>query len=341
MATPHPSTGPGTYGELDQNVPPGGRPSKIDQDTLDLYGNAAGNSGVPMSAWDGTQWSHAWDTSDPNRLAGAGIHTDERSYMYGRDPNAANAAVGGTQQVGQMAINSGYGAQQAGAGAAQGGLDLANQRTNDATYFNQRQTGLPMAQQLAGLEQQQGPSAAQAQLQGGTNQAMAGQLALARSGRGFGGGAASAGLAQTNMAGLQAGQANQSAMLRAQEDAAWRSRQASNLGNANQQILASQGQNDAMAGQMLGLAQQGYFQGQGLQQQGYQNQMQGYQTNLQGQQLANQIRGQEMSGGLQMNDDAIRQWAAQNGLTLAGQQRQDQQQNALIGAGAAVLGAIA
>jgi hypothetical protein len=64
---------------------------------------------------------------------------------------------------------------------------------------------------------EEGPSAAQAQLQQGTNAAMAQQLALARSGRGSGESASALRGAAFNQAGLQQGLVNQSAMLRAQE----------------------------------------------------------------------------------------------------------------------------
>lgn len=255
--------------------------------------------------------------------------SDARDYMYGRTPNGANDAVNkawgtgdGAMQVGQMAIN-------AGVGAGNEGGDLLGQRTGDAQYFQGRQAPYT-AGQLAGLESTEGPSAAQAQLQQGTNQALGSQIALARSGRGFGGNAASAGLAQTNMAGIQANQVNAAAGLRAQENAAWRGRQAANLGAAGQQILANQGQNDAATMNSLGLGQQAYFQGQGLQQQGYGTALQGVGQNINAQNTAAGIRGQELGAGANFEDNQLRAWAAQNGYDLGQQQRSDQQNAAAL-----------
>ena len=204
--------------------------------------------------------------------------------------------------------------------------------------FTQQNQALAGAQgygaNLAGLEATQGPSAAQAQLMQGTNQAMGGQLALARSGRGFGGGASAAGLAQSNLAGLQANQANQAGMLRAQEDAAWRQRQAANIGNAagiqqgigaqlgEQQarninaFYAGQGQNDAASMGWAGFGQGAYSAGVG--------------ANQQGQALQNQIRNAEMQGGQALEDQMLRRWAAQNGFDLQASQAQAQQDAALI-----------
>lgn len=87
---------------------------------------------------------------------------------------------------------------------------------------------------LAMLEATQGPSAAQAQFNVLQNQAMQDNLALARSGSGFGESAQA--MSQAINANALAGQdaANQAAILRAQEDQAWRQRQASNLGAAAQ-----------------------------------------------------------------------------------------------------------
>jgi hypothetical protein len=204
---------------------------------------------------------------------------------------------------------------------------------------------------LSGLEAEQGPSAAQAQLASGNNAAMAQQLALARSGRGFGGNAAAMGQAQGNMAQLGAANANQAAMLRAQEDAAWRQRQAANLQSAanvslarGQQLygqqqadvgaqmaaqqanlnaqLASTAQNDQASLGWAGYGANAYGQGVG--------------AGLQSQQLQNQIRGQQMTGDMGYSDALLRRWAAQNGLTLGQQQRQDQQNAALLQTAATV-----
>lgn len=129
---------------------------------------------------------------------------------------------------------------------------------------------------LGGLEATQGPSAAQAQLQSATNQAIAQQTALARSGRGWGGGAQAQSEAMRANAATGQQAANASAMLRAQEDAAWRQRQAANLGASSQlqqgiagqyggattaamdSYIRQQAQNDARVQGLLGLGQQGF-----------------------------------------------------------------------------------
>lgn len=313
-----------------------------------------------------------------NTVSGGGGATtpppaqDQAAYTYGRDPNAANAAVGRTRQLGDIATQYGAGAQQVGYAAANAGQGVAaggqnmydtdmlaaqqfnNRHINQGDFGQQNQT----LAQLGGVEAQQGPSAAQAQLQSGTNQAMNSQLAMARSGRGFGGGAASAGLAQSNLAGIQANQDNGAAQLRASEDAAFRQRQAANLGQIAQaqgsQIgtnlqagLAGQAQNDAMTQGMLGMGQNAYFQGAGVQQQGYGLGINGNQVGvagttagLQGEQVANQIRGQEMTGGMGQQDAMLRAWAAQNGYTLQQEQMKNQQDAALL-QGAATVGAAA
>jgi len=94
------------------------------------------------------------------------------------------------------------------------------------------QSGDGRTDQLAGLESTEGPSAAQAQLRSGLNEAQQSNLAMARSGRGWGASAASLGQAQTANAAAGQQAANESARLRAQENAAWRARQAANLGTA-------------------------------------------------------------------------------------------------------------
>lgn len=81
-------------------------------------------------------------------------------------------------------------------------------------------------------DQGPGPSAAQAQLQLGTNAAMDSQLALARSGRGMGGSSSALRQAQVNAAGIQQNAANQAAMLRAGEEQAWRGQQLQALSGA-------------------------------------------------------------------------------------------------------------
>lgn len=165
------------------------------------------------------------------------------------------------------------------AGNAGNRADMYNRRQGPTTDFSQaNQAGAGTERTLAALDtfaaNQNGPSGAQAQLRQATQEGLGAQLAMARSGRGFGSNAANQGLAQSAMAGVSANAANQSAQLRAQEDAAAKQRQLAALGQSlggglglgqqyGQQAqfdttsaLAARGQNDAasLAQHQLGLA---------------------------------------------------------------------------------------
>lgn len=192
-------------------------------------------------------------------VAGFLKDADPRDFMYGRDPNyATNAAanersVAGTAQAslnqqgaaaastgdvaghqiaayGQGAANElngmAGGVYGAGMSAAGRSAPVADYGTANSSYLSSEE----QAQQLASLTQ--GPSAAQAQLQSGLNQSEASNLAMARSGRGFGGSAS----ALTQAAGANAAATQQatnaSAQLSAQEQNAWNAQHASNLANA-------------------------------------------------------------------------------------------------------------
>jgi hypothetical protein len=277
----------------------------------------------------GTTHSSTVGAQQQNYLGGP----DQRDFMYGRDPNAADNQVNRTNQIAN--IGGDYGARGVVAGdvANQTGVNLLNQRTGDAAYFNGRSTGNGYAQQLAGLEATPGPSAAQAALAAGTGQAEGSALALARSGRGFGGGAASAGLAQGQIAQLGANYTNSSAQLAAQEEAARRQRAAANLSGAAGIQLNSQGQNDQAALQSLGLGQQAYTQGVDAQNRGYQTGLAGVGMGLQGQGVNNQTRDTELKGGMGAEDQMLRKWAAENDYSL-GERKQDSEDRA-AGIGAA------
>jgi hypothetical protein len=122
------------------------------------------------------------------------------------------------------------------------------QQQNLSAAANAAQMGL--AQQLQGYAAQpEGPSAAQAQLQQGTNQALASQLALARSGRGLGESATGLSQAGEQASGIVANQANQSAALRAQETQAYRQNQLNALGASGQALGAAQSGSLGLAGQ--------------------------------------------------------------------------------------------
>jgi len=236
---------------------PGATPTNADGSTAgsDVFAGSTFGGDANVGGTDLANWSK---------------ETDPRDFMYGRDPNyAVNSAaaeranakaaqddlykqagnaintgaqmgqqIGGyAQQAGQQI--SGYG-QQVGStlgGMAQTafgqGSAMQNRAGPTADYQGANsvyQVAKNDASQLANM--QQGPSQAQAQLQSGLNQAQASNLALARSGRGFGGSASALtqAVGQNAAAGQQA--ANTSAQLSAQEQQAWNAQHASNLANA-------------------------------------------------------------------------------------------------------------
>ncbi len=132
-------------------------------------------------------------------------------------------------------------------------------------------------------------------------------------------------------------------MLNAQENAAWRGRQATNLGNAagisqgagtqlGQQantnvnaFLQSQGQNDAASLGYLGQGATAYGNGVG--------------NNFTGQTLGHNVRLAEMQGGQGADDRMLRAWSAEKGYDLAQDQADAQQQAAIIQGVATVGGA--
>lgn len=129
-------------------------------------------------------------------------------------------------------LNS-YGGAFFGQGMAAGDraapLDYGN--LNMDRYGQSGQYGIALEMQRA-ADMGPGPSQAQAQLDASTAQAMRQQLAIAGSGRGAGGGASAFRQAGANQAQI-AGQANaQAAVLRAQEENAWRQHQAGLLAQA-------------------------------------------------------------------------------------------------------------
>jgi Chaperone of endosialidase len=145
---------------------------------------------------------------------------------------------------GARALEQYQGAAGAAQGTAQSGAAAATDRAGviaarsapTANYGRANATQSQTDRTLAALDtfasRQDGPSGAQAQLRQATNTGLATQLAMARSGRGFGGGAASMGQAQANMAGISANAANESAQLRAQEFATARQRELAALDTA-------------------------------------------------------------------------------------------------------------
>src|SRR5690606_8119973 len=197
-------------------------------DQLARFGTQTGGSLMELSQY-ATQ--NALDSSA--QLNTIGRSADAAGQLLGAD--VATTGMGLGKRMMDVGGQLGGGLQQTG-GALFDVSAGALSRPDMQTDFRAAQGAIGGAQGLAGslaaLEATEGPSAAQAQLQLATNQAMASQLALARSGRGLGGGAAAMSEAQRNAAAIQSQAAAQSAALRAQEQAAWRQRQAANLGAA-------------------------------------------------------------------------------------------------------------
>lgn len=171
------------------------------------------------------------------------------NYTFGSDPNYAQNTASRLQQTGTgtYGILGGFGQNAAAAGqAAQGrvapttdyGLARGQMMNAQGVALNQGDLyGRLMAFADDG-------SAAQAQLQAATNQGMANNLAMARSGRGMGGSAAGMQAAQFANAQQAAQAANNSALLRAQQQA-----QAYGLGS---QVLGQRGDLYSRLGQMYG-----------------------------------------------------------------------------------------
>lgn len=299
---------------------------------------------TPMDRYSGTSWSGTSANKSDYSLSPDQSY-DERAFMYGRSPTGADEAT-------QLALQTGAGAAARGQQLESRNFEIGQQLQNRAALqgnWGQQTSALNNAASfgntLAGLETQQGPSAAQAQLQAGTNAAMGSQIALARSGRGFGGGAAATGLAQQQLGQLGAANANNSAILRAQEDAAWRGRNAANLANAAGIQTAVGSQFGQQAGADLSAGVTGRAQNDaaalGWAGQGQDAWKTGVGSNFAGQSLASGIRGQEMGGGQALADRQLRAWAARNGFNLQQEQMDNQQEAGYIAAGATALTGLA
>lgn len=198
-----------------------------------------------------------------------------------RAPQIGNGGVNAiNQQLGNA--NAGYGQAQAGANS----------------YQNQQGHALDTLQQAA---MGNGPSAAQAQLQQGTEQAMNANMAMAASTRG-GAGLANAqknALTQNGLQGQQA--ANQSAQLRAQEMQAAQAQYAQQSTQA-QNNLASQAQGYNALGMQGANALQGNAQAQAQLQAG-QNAL-GAQTGLGYQQLGFNVQNANMQAAMNNQNNA-------------------------------------
>lgn len=247
-----------------------------------------------------------------------GLGPNYNNYLLGNDPNWLNDFAQGGASLNQQAQSLGGTGQTIGQQYGSAAADLGNSYGAAATGARQR--GAPpttydaslgqvqksnqqggasqygLAQQLQGFAAQpQGPSAAQAQLQQGTDAALAASVAAARSGTGFGESANALEAAGGQAASTIGNAGAQAAQLRAQEDQAHRAQQLAALGASGQALEAGRAGDLGLAQQ---LAQQGQFGTQtALQQTGlndqlasnlYGNQLQAWQLGLQGQQFGQQ-----------------------------------------------------
>jgi len=297
------------------------------------YGAAVAGAGAAAQQQLGLLGHQLYD-------AQTGVGNAAAQYGLGQAANIGGISQAGAANLGAM------GADMYGQGQAAAGRNVTSYDPNAGGMW--RQNASEAAGQLGGLERTEGPSAAQAQLQSGLNQAQSSNLAMARSGRGWGGGASS--LSQAAVQNAQAGQqaANQSAALRAQETAAWRQRQAANLQanagvnmglsqqamqgqvNQNQIALQQQQQNDAAqqalysgalqgAGQSAQVGLQGAQAAAGIGQQAYGQQLGAYQGAGQAAMAGIQAGHEANMGGLQAGGSMALQGLGQGaGTTLSG-----------------------
>lgn len=291
----------------------------------------SGYSAASTLAGAGTE-SAQLGMSAGDQLAASGQDFGHRSALVGKGAWQASGdyadALGG--YAGQLGAQGGQFIDQ---GAAAGTRNIAdvNLKASNAALGQSS----AYANQLAGIGAQQGPSAAQAQLQSALNQSNAQNLAMARSGRGWGGSASaqSQALAANAAAGQQA--ANASAVLRAQEEQQRLAMLSSNVGQAaqlqqsgaqtalSQQQLAAQtnlqeAQQQAQQQQALyALGQQGLTQAGAMTAQQAQTDLAGRQAYLQSLAQAGQLEMGGIQGGATLGLQGIGQGA---GLYAQGQQ---------------------
>lgn len=248
-----------------------------------------GSGGEAIGSWYGDYGlSHNRDSANVSQTPLERLAERRRNYYYGGTPNAANAGAEGAQNTGNL---------------------YASYLTGQADKLNAR--GDTVFDRAYGPE---GPSAAQALLNKGTNQAIGTQLTLARSGRGMGESAAALDTAGRNAATLQTDAANNAAILRAQEAEAYAQRKD-----------AFQRNNDAAA---LGFGQAA--------QGGYQ---QAGQSSLAGQQLGYNIQNSALGASQDYEQNLLNYYNIKKGGNLQQDQMNRADRNAYLAAGASLFAA--
>lgn len=193
--------------------------------------------------------------------SGTGPTLDDADFALGQDPNYVKnfgegaagigkigraTSVDTARDVGEAARGAATVGQQSRESAADNRGQIAGVQSrvapttsygaSGAAVGRAQATGQDQASLAQRLEQfAAGPapdSGAQAMLTQGTNDALNAQLALARSGSGFGESAASLGSAGRNAAAAVAAKANESARLKAQEGQAWQDQRLQAFGQA-------------------------------------------------------------------------------------------------------------
>lgn len=213
-----------------------------------------------MAFWDdAVDWAgDAWNTVTggvDDTFSGETVKDPNRDNFYlGGDPNAAGNLR--NQYGGQADIYRRNATDVQNRGAPQANYGQAN--ADYASQAGAREAQMANTNRLLDFANgPAGPSAAQAQLQMGSDRAMAANLALAGSGTGMGDSSEAMRRAQFQNATQQSETANQAAMLRAQEEQARRQMQLGALGQAQDAFGNIRGADLGARDQSIGQAQFG------------------------------------------------------------------------------------
>jgi len=238
-AGPLPKVQPGTPG-IPGQAPLGATPYNPNDSSTWTTGVARPGDSFNMSQSDrnaAVTWGQGQSGVRPWENRSASANDTRNNFYYGGTPGGAAAFNGQVYQTGQD-LGMGFGRVENNAGFLQKNA-LANQSDAQSRspgrfldQYSSTNNALDRGYQLGAMNglqnyiaQGPGPSAAQAQLNLATNQNTDSALALARSGRGMGGGAAAMRQAVAQNAVTQQNAANQSAVLRAQENQNWQQNQ--------------------------------------------------------------------------------------------------------------------
>lgn len=324
-----------------------------------------GDEGNRERNLDKQQSLHNLSDVDPRLSAEQRLDQRYQNYTYGSDPYYAQNQATALQGEGNAAQQTlgGYGTQAWDTGTAIQG------RATPATDFTEANNALGRVQAAGGAaqgtesnqsglynrllsfaDQPEGPSAAQAQMRAGTDEALNAQLSMARSGRGMGGGAAAMAQAQANSAGIISDQANNSAILRAQEEQQQRENILAAYGQGasvlNDQGSLALGRGDLALGEAGQAASQSEFltdaeleaqaqrdtAGLGYQQLGLEGMQQGYATDLAYEQEARANYENELDANMGYEQNVTNLATGKMELQSAREQREADRSGQWIGA---------